>query len=74
MKVTCPFPLISSVQCEFIFGHMTTAGDMREEDMVVLLSERAAKEIYKKWLDTLNVSAEFKLHLRSGITVAHWSE
>ena len=53
---------------------MTTAGDMREEDMVVLLSERAAKEIYKKWLDTLNVSAEFKLHLRSGITVAHWSE
>ena len=31
-------------------------GDMREEDMVVLLSERAAREIYKKWVDTLNVS------------------
>ena len=32
-------------------------GDMREEDMVVLLSERAAREIYKKWVDTLKVSS-----------------
>ena len=35
---------------------ITAVGEMRDEDMVVLLSERAAKEIYRKWLDTLHVS------------------
>ena len=28
---------------------------MREDDLVVLLSERAASEIHKKWCDTLKV-------------------
>lgn len=37
-------------------------GDMREEDMVVLLSERAAREIYKKWVDTLKVSIRSTNH------------
>ena len=31
-------------------------GEIGDEDLVVLLSERAALEIYKKWLDTLHVS------------------
>lgn len=35
---------------------------MREDDLLVLLSERAASEIHKKWCDTLKV---FSLHIRS---------
>lgn len=32
-----------------------TVGKATERDLEVLLSERAAKEIYKKWIDTLQV-------------------
>lgn len=38
------------------------AGEMTEDDLIVLLSERAAREIYKKWLDTLHVSDTFDVH------------
>ena len=38
------------------------AGELREEDLIVLLSERAAREIYKKWLDTLHVNDAFDVH------------
>ena len=31
------------------------SGDPCGDDLVVLLSEKAAKEIHKKWLDTLQV-------------------
>ena len=35
---------------------ITFLGEIGDDDLVVLLSERAAHEIYKKWLDTLHVS------------------
>lgn len=35
--------------------HCCCSGEPTGDDLVVLLSERAAKEIYKKWLDTLQV-------------------
>ena len=33
-------------------------GEIGDEDLIVLLSERAAYEIYRKWLDTLYVSQQ----------------
>ena len=35
---------------------ITLLVEIGDDDLVVLLSERAAHEIYKKWLDTLHVS------------------
>lgn len=35
--------------------HGCCSGDPCGDDLVVLLSEKAAKEIHKKWLDTLQV-------------------
>ena len=34
---------------------LLTPGEIQCEDLVVLLSERAAREIYIKWTDTLMV-------------------
>ena len=37
---------------------------MVESDLEVLLSERAAREIYVKWIDTLKVHVEHGISLR----------
>ena len=42
--------------CIEFFGVLLNTGEITDEDLIVLLSERAAHEIYKKWLDTLHVS------------------
>ena len=43
----------------YIYDHPHTVpphpGHVREEDLVVLLSERAALHIWQKWIDTLQV-------------------
>lgn len=41
--------------CDPLCGAFT--GEVNGDDLVVLLSERVAKEIHKKWVDTLEVSS-----------------
>ena len=46
-----------------LYGLQFLAGEVQDEDLVVLLSERAARGIYQKWIDTLIVcSVHFHMH------------
>ena len=70
--------ILSRVHCTLKCFYVSLCGcyhcldAIGEEDLVVLLSERAALEIYKKWLDTLHVSQRcpVAIHIRIHVQIS----
>ena len=46
-----------------MFSFSLFAGDVSDEDLVILLSERVAKSLYYNWVETLKVGQDVYCYL-----------